>query len=102
MKTAEDYVQEIKAASDAEWKNRGYTLPAPIFSLEKGKKYIRVVKEYPQPGNVAVLGSRSVYCFVDYEGNIYKAASWKTPTKGIRGNINNNKKPLLGYEFYRY
>jgi hypothetical protein len=100
MKTPEDYIAEVKAASDAEWKARGFTLPAPVFSLERGSKYIRVVMAYPQPDNIACLGSRSVHCFLDKDGNIYKAESWKKPAKGIRGNINNDRKPLLGYQFY--
>ena len=92
MKTPEDYLQEVKAASDAEWTARKYTLPAPEFHLERGKKFIRVV--------VTNYGQRSVHCFLDNEGNIYKAAGWKAPAKGIRGNINNDKKPLLGYQYY--
>jgi hypothetical protein len=92
MKTAEDYLKEVKEASDAEWKARKYTLPAPEFHLEKGVKYIRLV--------VTSCGQRSVHCFLDFDGNIYKAESWKKPAKGIRGNINNDKKPLLGYQYY--
>ena len=93
MKTPEDYIAEVKAASDAEWEARGYTLDPPVFSLMRGSKYIRVV--------VTTFGSRSVHCFLDYDGNIYKSASWKTPAKGIRGHIDNEKKPLLGYDYYR-
>jgi len=93
MKTPEDYLAEVKEASDADWKARKFVLPAPEFHLEKGNKYIRVV--------VTSYGQRSVHCFLDYEGNIYKASSWKIPAKGIRGNINNDKKPLLLYQYYR-
>ena len=93
MKTAEDYVKEIKEASDAEWQARGYTLAPPEFSIMRGSKYIRIVR--------TTFGSKSVHCFLDADGNIYKSASWKTPAKGIRGNINNEKKPLLGYDYYR-
>ena len=93
MKTAEDYVKEIKEASDAEWKRNGYTLAPPEFSIMRGSKYIRIVR--------TTFGSKSVHCFLDADGNIYKSASWKTPAKGIRGNINNEKKPLLGYDYYR-
>ena len=100
MKTPEDYLAEVKAASDAEWNRKGFTLPAPVFSLECGRKFIRVVMAYPQANNVQILGSRSVHCFLDNDGNIYKASSWKIPAKGIRGNINNDKKPLLGWQFY--
>jgi len=93
MKTIQDYVNEIKIASDADWKRNGYILPPPEFSIEQGKKYSRIVR--------TSLGSNSVHCFVDAEGNIYKASSWKVPAKGIRGNINNDKKPLLGRDYYR-
>jgi hypothetical protein len=93
MKTVSDYVREIKEASDAEWARLKYTLPAPEFSIEAGSKYTRIVR--------STFGSKSVHCFVDAEGNIYKASSWKAPAKGIRGNINDEKKPLLGYQYYR-
>ena len=45
-----------------------------------GRKYVKFITESS--------GNRSVYCFLDGEGNIYRAASWKAPsTKHIRGNI---------------
>lgn len=45
-----------------------------------GRKYVKFI--------VDGSGSRSVYCFLDSEGNIYRPASWKAPsTKHIRGNI---------------
>jgi len=93
MKTPEDYVKEIKTASDAEWQARGYTLAPPEFSIMRGRKYIRIV--------ITTFGSSAVHCFLDAQGNIYKSASWKTPAKGIRGNINDDKKPLLGRDYYR-
>ena len=45
-----------------------------------GRKYHKISK-----GSTGV-GS-SVVCFIDNEGNIYKAASWKVPAKGIRASI---------------
>jgi hypothetical protein len=92
MKTVTDYIREIKEASDAEWARLKYTSPAPEYTMEAGSKYIRIVR--------TVFNSRSVHCFVDRDGNIYKAASWKIPAKGIRGNINDEKKPLLGWDYY--
>lgn len=49
--------------------------------FEQGKKYIRVVK--------TTGGQRSVHSFVEIEnGDVWKAASWKTPAKNTpRGNI---------------
>ncbi|QDJ96222.1 hypothetical protein Xoosp13_35 [Xanthomonas phage Xoo-sp13] len=53
------------------------------FTVEYGQKYARIVVE--------TGGSRSVYCFVDLtDGSIRKAASWKSPTKGVRGSIWND------------
>lgn len=50
------------------------------FSVERpGVKYTRIVR--------GGSGQRSVYCFVDGEGNIYKAAGWKAPAKGVRGTL---------------
>jgi hypothetical protein len=50
------------------------------FSLDKpGRKYTRLVH--------SVGSSRSVHCFIDKAGNIYKAASWKAPAKGVRGTL---------------
>ena len=47
------------------------------FSCEVGRKYVRVV--------INAYGQRHVYCFVRIEdGAILKAASWKTPAKGVR------------------
>lgn len=95
MKTIEDYVKEIKEASDADWQKRGFNMKnAPTFKVKSGSKFHKVI----------VIdgwhGGESVHCFVDMQGNIYKASTWKAPAKGIRGNINNDKKPLLGYQFY--
>ena len=40
-----------------------------------------------------VDGQRSVYCFVNFDGNILFPASWKTPTRSqpIRGHIINDR-----------
>lgn len=47
------------------------------FSVNPGgAKYIKLLKQ------------NSVFCFIDAEsGDIYKAASYKAPAKGARGNI---------------
>lgn len=61
---------------------RGYSRSALKYSAEPGKKYIRIVEtwgtEHP---------SRSVYCFLDMNGNIYKSATWKAPAKHVRGSV---------------
>jgi len=49
------------------------------FETESGSKYTRVI----QSGT----GSRSAFCFIDGEGNIYKPDSWKRPAKGVRSTL---------------
>jgi len=89
-----NYVQEIQQASDNEWKALNYDPNnKPSFSYTFGPKYAKILYVYS--------GQTSVHCFVDYEGNIYKVATWRTPAKGIRGHILNPIKPLLSIDFYR-
>lgn len=49
------------------------------FSVMQGNKYARII----QDGG----SQRSAYAFVDAEGNIYKAAGWKSPAKGARATV---------------
>ena len=55
----------------------------PYFTFEEGRKYLKVIYNS--------YGSRSVHAFVDkVSGDLYKAASWNAPAKGIRYNLLNN------------
>lgn len=50
------------------------------FEVETGRKYYKIVM-VKQPGS-------SVHCFVDKKtGDVFKAASWAAPAKGVRFNI---------------
>lgn len=58
----------------------GNTGAPPLVELEAGPKWIRIVVSQP--------GTRSAYGFISQEtGLLYKAAGWKAPAKGVRGNI---------------
>lgn len=77
----ETFVSQVQEKVSALHAASGYNWEVKI-SVEFGKKYARIVKES--------FGSRSAYCFVDMTtGDILKAAGWKVPAKGIRGNIRN-------------
>jgi hypothetical protein len=53
-----------------------------VVGFLEGSRYYKVILE--SEGGM----SRSVYCFVDRNnGDIYKAASWNGPAKGVRGSI---------------
>lgn len=60
------------------WKDHRYQT---LIVEHVGQKYIKIITV---GGNGT---SRSVYCFLDYAGRIYKAASWKAPAKWARGSI---------------
>ena len=48
------------------------------FEIETGRKYYKIMMETESQ-------SRSVHAFVDKKtGELYKAASWKSPAKGVR------------------
>ena len=52
------------------------------FIIEPGRKYLKVVM---------VSNQRSVHAFVDKKtGDLYKAASWRAPAKGVRYNLIND------------
>jgi hypothetical protein len=54
------------------------------FYIESGRKYHKIIME--TDGGANRLGSsRSVHAFVDKKtGEVYKAASFKSPAKGVR------------------
>ena len=60
----------------------GYDAPVYKFYPEEGRKYFKIIMEIP---NLNRDPSRSVHAFVDKKtGEVYKAASFKSPAKGVR------------------
>jgi hypothetical protein len=54
------------------------------MEIEQGKKYLKLV--------MVRHTDRSVHCFIDKNsGEVYKAASWKSPAKGVRYNLLNSE-----------
>jgi len=96
MEKIQAYVKEIEAAQTKEWERDHYDMSkVPTFGIEVGKKFARITR--------TSFGQKSVYCFVEItSGDIYKASSYSAPAKGVRGNINSEKKPLLYGSFYNY
>lgn len=88
-----DFCAAVDAKRTAYFKARGFTVannyevPA-VF--ERGVKNARIV--------TGPAGNRSVFCFVRLEdGAILKAAGWKAPAKGVRGNIANGAADVTEY-----
>ena len=60
----------------------GYDAPVYKFFIEEGRKYFKIVMD--------AHGSKSVHAFVDKKtGEVFKAASFKAPAKGVRYNLLN-------------
>jgi hypothetical protein len=97
MKTIIDYIVEVQEAINKDWLRGGYKPEwVPTITFTEGKKNYKLIY-HAHPGT-----SQSVHFFVEIAtGDIYKAASWNVASKGVRGNINNEKKPLLSGDFYR-
>jgi len=94
-KALEEYIEEVTKITTEYFSKQLQNLTPPTFTVERGQKWIRVVKNYY--GN-----QRSVHSFVALvdvktknltakRGDIMKAASWKIPAKHPRGSIFANK-----------
>lgn len=91
MTFVDKYLKELYEAHKAQYTKQFPNLEYPEFTATYGKKYIKIIR---------TRGQKIVHCFLDFEGNIYKAESWKKPAKGIRGNVNNETYPLMGGDYY--
>jgi len=80
--TPQEFVDAINTTirNHARFKEFPHLSP-DVLELVQGKKYIKVVRTDGV--------SRSVFCFLDSEGSILKAAGWNAPAKGARGNLAN-------------
>jgi len=69
------------------------------YILEPGRKYTRVVRQerwLDSNGEPLWGANKSVHAFIDENGDIYKAASWKAPAKnGARFNVVNDIQRLV-------
>jgi hypothetical protein len=75
---ADKHIQKITKQSDPD-----KAFMQQHLGFTKGPKLYRVYIESMDKA----AKDRSAYCFIDLEGNIYKAASWSKPAKGIRGTV---------------
>lgn len=90
-----DYVDAIKKAYDESpfW-GKGGDPDRHKFEIEFGRRFAKI--------NHISWGSKGVHCFVEMAtGNIWKAATFRAPQKnGIRGHIDDAKRPLFDSDFY--
>lgn len=71
-----------KASTVLAEESKKYPASPRVLKCEDGRRYIRLVLV------AEGISTRSAWGFVDKEtGDVLKAASWKAPAKGSRGNI---------------
>lgn len=81
-KHANEYIKRVQKAHDIRMKKDTPNVEANKFMFEKGKRYWRVVARRD------VASDKSVHSFLDTtNGDVLKAAGWKSPAKHARGNI---------------
>ena len=75
------YTLMLCDALEQDFKSRYPNSDPYKFYIESGRKYHKIIME-------TGAGSRSVHAFVDKKtGEVYKAASFKQPAKGVRFNL---------------
>jgi hypothetical protein len=85
-KALKKYVKGIQDIVNQDYKKNYTNLTPPDIIYKKGGRYYKVIRK-------ETFGSgQSVHSFIDAKegpefGNIYKAASWRAPAKGARGNV---------------
>ena len=82
--TLNQFSQEDSAASNSSF--------VYVFEAHVGRKYTKITHGY--------AGSRSAWCFIDAEGNLWKPATYNAPTKNFsRGKVQDlyNKQFVLDH-----
>lgn len=90
----EEFLADAQNIIDENYRVSFPMLEAPVLEIERGRRYIRVVKAEKD------RSSRSVFAFIDSDGDVMKPAGWKAPAKahkGKRGNIMSEDKDWLQY-----
>ena len=76
MRVFQDFVKYLTKTGKAYYKKNLKNLTWQEYEVKPGKRFDKIVRE------------NSVYCFVEKgTGDIYKAATFRAPAKGVRANI---------------
>lgn len=86
------YKTELTEKHKVHYATHYKNLKPPEFIITTGKKYHKIT--------IIDNSSKSVHCFVDMQGNIYKPAGFAAPAKGIRGRLTDKVKPIFCGDYY--
>jgi len=80
LQDVEAFVARCQAVLDAHREKNFPTLDRKVLVIQPGRRYFKIVES--ENGE-----HRSVWAFVDKNGDVLKPASWRAPAKHARGNI---------------
>ena len=76
-----EYLQVLRDNTLKSYEASGFSrLTPPVYEARPGVKYTKIVATHGAMSNF----QQTVHSFVDAEGNVYKAASWRAPAAGVR------------------
>jgi hypothetical protein len=81
MQNAHEFVAELNKQFEAAHPDNLYR---PIFYVKCGPVYDKVCSHSAERSET---DGGSVYCFINASGEIFKAASFKAPAKGVRARL---------------
>jgi len=74
----------VQAQAMLDTYNQSHGFPRKVLDVDPGRRYTKVVVSNES------RSQRSVYCFIDKNGDVLKPASWSAPAKHARGNIHDS------------
>ena len=74
------YLQVLRDNTLKSYEASGFRMAPPIYEARSGLKYTKIMAIHGAMSNF----QESIHSFVDADGNVYKAATWRAPAKGVR------------------
>lgn len=85
-----DFLEDWQGTIESHYKKDLPNLEIPVLQCSIGRSYIKI------------HNGRSVEAFVDHFGNVYKAAGWQAPAKGVRYYIDSDDIKFDSYGSFLY
>ena len=90
----EAWVERCQHLMDKYYAKNFPSLCRQVLVINWGKRYAKIVRTETEDGKTKPF-SKSVWAFVDMtNGNILKPASWKSPAKHARGNVEDDQEGM--------
>src|SRR5688572_29114511 len=85
MQNAHAFVAELNKQFEAAMPDKPFR---PVFFVRRGQVYDKICHhDARHHKDAAENQSGAVFCFVNASGEVFKAAGWKAPAKGVRARL---------------